>query len=88
MRDDSLSLSLLVSCFIHGVVIILASIILKHSISLRRGGGVFFAELMPIPTSIPLMVLETNGPSGRLLCGRNGETDNDDGRNGERQAHG
>ena len=36
MRDDSLSLSLLVSCFIHGVVIILASIILKHSISLRR----------------------------------------------------
>jgi protein TonB len=36
VRDDSLSLSLLVSCFIHGVVIILASIILKHSISLRR----------------------------------------------------
>ena len=31
MRDDSLSLSLLASCFIHGVVIILASIILKHT---------------------------------------------------------
>ena len=36
MRDDSLSLSLLASCFIHGVVIILASIILKHTVSLRR----------------------------------------------------
>ena len=31
MRDDSLSLSLLASCFIHGVVIILASIILTHT---------------------------------------------------------
>ena len=36
MRDDSLSLSLLASCFIHGLVIILASIILKHTVSLRR----------------------------------------------------
>jgi periplasmic protein TonB len=36
VRDDSLSLSLLASCFIHGVVIILASIILKHTVSLRR----------------------------------------------------
>ena len=36
MRDDSLSLSLLASCFIHGAVIILASIILKHSVNLRR----------------------------------------------------
>ena len=36
MRDDSLSLSLLASCFIHGAVIILASIILKHTVSLRR----------------------------------------------------
>ena len=35
VRDDSLSLSLLASCFIHGVVIILASIILKHTVSLR-----------------------------------------------------
>jgi periplasmic protein TonB len=33
MRDDSLSLSLLASCFIHGAVIILASIILKHTVS-------------------------------------------------------
>jgi protein TonB len=36
VRDDSLSLSLFASCFIHGVVIILASIILKHTVSLRR----------------------------------------------------
>jgi periplasmic protein TonB len=36
VRDDSLSLSLVASCFIHGVVIILASIILKHTVSLRR----------------------------------------------------
>ena len=36
MRDDSLSLSLLASCFIHGLVIILASIILKHTVNLRR----------------------------------------------------
>ena len=36
MRDDSLSLSLIVSCFIHGAVIILASIILKHTVNLRR----------------------------------------------------
>ena len=36
MRDDSLSLSLLASCFIHGAVIILASIILTHTVSLRR----------------------------------------------------
>ena len=35
MRDDSLSLSLLASCFIHGAVIILASIILKHTVNLR-----------------------------------------------------
>ena len=35
MRDDSLSLSLLASCFIHGVVIILASIIIKQSAHLR-----------------------------------------------------
>jgi len=33
VRDDSLSLSLLASCFIHGAVIILASIILKHTVS-------------------------------------------------------
>ena len=33
MRDDSLSISLLASCFIHGAVIILASIILKHTVS-------------------------------------------------------
>ena len=36
MRNDSLSLSLLASCFIHGVVIILASIILTHTVSFRR----------------------------------------------------
>jgi protein TonB len=36
VRDDSLSLSLLASCFIHGAVIILASIILTHTVSLRR----------------------------------------------------
>jgi periplasmic protein TonB len=36
VRDDSLRLSLLASCLIHGVVIILASIILKHTVSLRR----------------------------------------------------
>ena len=36
MRDESLRLSLLASCFIHGAVIILASIILKHTVSLRR----------------------------------------------------
>jgi TonB family protein len=36
VRDDSLSLSLLASCFIHGVVIILASIILQHTVNLRR----------------------------------------------------
>jgi len=36
MRDDSLSFSVLASCFIHGAVIILASIILKHSVSLRH----------------------------------------------------
>jgi periplasmic protein TonB len=36
VRDDSLSLSLLASCFIHGAVIILASIILKNTVSLRR----------------------------------------------------
>ena len=33
MRDDSLRLSLLASCFIHGAVIVLASIILKHTVS-------------------------------------------------------
>lgn len=33
MRDDSLSFSLVASCFIHGAVIILASIILKHTVS-------------------------------------------------------
>src|SRR5262245_7310004 len=33
MRDDSLNLSLVASCFIHGAVIILASIILKHTVS-------------------------------------------------------
>jgi periplasmic protein TonB len=33
VRDDSLRLSLLASCFIHGAVIILASIILKHTVS-------------------------------------------------------
>jgi periplasmic protein TonB len=42
VRDDSLSLSLLASCFIHGVVIILASIILQHTVSLRR------ADFLPI----------------------------------------
>src|SRR5262245_39456889 len=36
MRDGSLNLSLVASCFIHGAVIILASIILKHTVSLRR----------------------------------------------------
>jgi periplasmic protein TonB len=36
VRDDSLSLSLLASCFIHGVAIILASMILKHTVGLRR----------------------------------------------------
>ena len=36
MRDDSLRLSLLASCFIHGAVIVLASLILKHTVSLRR----------------------------------------------------
>src|SRR5262245_44913964 len=36
MRDDSLNLSLVASCFIHGAVIILASIILKHTVSLRH----------------------------------------------------
>jgi protein TonB len=36
VKDDPLSLSLLASCFIHGVVIILASIILQHTVSLRR----------------------------------------------------
>lgn len=36
MKDDSLSLSLLASFFIHGIVIILVSIILKHTVSLRR----------------------------------------------------
>jgi periplasmic protein TonB len=35
VKDDPLSLSLLASFFIHGVVIILASIILKHTVSLR-----------------------------------------------------
>ena len=35
MREDSLSLSLIASCFIHGAVIILASIILKHTVNLR-----------------------------------------------------
>jgi len=35
VREDSLSLSLLASCFIHGAVIILASIILKHTVNLR-----------------------------------------------------
>jgi periplasmic protein TonB len=42
VKDDSLSLSLLASCFIHGVVIILASSILQHTVSLRR------ADLLPI----------------------------------------
>ena len=32
MKNDSLSLSLLASCFIHGIVIILASIIIKQSV--------------------------------------------------------
>ena len=36
MRDGSLNLSLVASCFIHGAVIILASVILKHTVSLRR----------------------------------------------------
>jgi protein TonB len=36
VKDDPLSLSLLASCFIHGVVITLASIILQHTVSLRR----------------------------------------------------
>jgi TonB family protein len=34
--DDALSLSLLASFFIHGVAIILASVILKHTVSLRH----------------------------------------------------
>jgi TonB family protein len=42
VRNDSLSLSLLASCFIHGLVIILASIILTHTVSLRR------EDLLPI----------------------------------------
>src|SRR5215475_779138 len=33
MRDDSLSLSLLASCLIHGAVIILASIILEYTVT-------------------------------------------------------
>ena len=36
MKDDSLSPSLLASCFVHIVVIILASVILKNAVSLRR----------------------------------------------------
>jgi periplasmic protein TonB len=36
VRDDSLRLSLLASCFIHGAVIVLASIILTHTAGLRR----------------------------------------------------
>jgi periplasmic protein TonB len=42
VRDESLSLSLLASCFIHGAVIILASIIIKHTVSLRQ------QEFLPI----------------------------------------
>jgi len=33
MRDDSLSLSFVASCLIHGAVIILASIILKYTVT-------------------------------------------------------
>jgi periplasmic protein TonB len=36
VRGDALSLSLLASFFIHGVAIILASLIVKHTVSLRR----------------------------------------------------
>jgi outer membrane biosynthesis protein TonB len=36
VRDDYLRLSLLASCFIHGVAIVLASIILTHTAGLRR----------------------------------------------------
>ena len=36
MRDDYLRLSLLASCFIHGVAIVLASLILTHTTGLRR----------------------------------------------------
>ncbi len=36
MREDSLSISLVASCFIHCVVIALASILLKHTVSLRH----------------------------------------------------
>jgi periplasmic protein TonB len=36
VKDDALSLALLASFFIHGVAIILASFILKHTVSLRR----------------------------------------------------
>jgi periplasmic protein TonB len=36
MKDEPLSLSLLASFFIHGVAIILASFILKHTVSLRH----------------------------------------------------
>jgi protein TonB len=36
MKDDALSLSLLASFFIHGVAIILASLIVKHTVSLRH----------------------------------------------------
>jgi protein TonB len=36
VRDEYLRLSLVASCFIHGVVIVLASLILTHSAGLRR----------------------------------------------------
>jgi hypothetical protein len=36
VKDDPLGLSLLASFFIHGAALILASIILKHTVSLRR----------------------------------------------------
>jgi protein TonB len=42
MKDDPLGLSFLASIFIHGAALILASIILKHTISLQR------QDLLPI----------------------------------------
>jgi periplasmic protein TonB len=61
MRDDSLHLSLLASCFIHGAVIILASIILRHSVSLHRQDflPISLVDVPPQEQPKPIQKIET-----------------------------
>jgi protein TonB len=59
MRDDSLSLSLVASCFIHGAVIILASIILKHAVSRQDFLPISLVDLPRQEQPKPIQKIET-----------------------------